>query len=371
MSETIQRITRLTPLADVLATIDAQVKPVTPRTLDIGAAAGRILASAATAPARPAAATALLDGWAVSAEETVGAESYSPAPLLRVPSRVEVGQTMPVGTDSVAPLDAVKIGEAQAEALATIYPGEGVLPAGGDIDSAVPLLRAGARLRLTQLAAFTAAGLARVTVREPRIRVIALRGNGIIGAAARLIAADIERHGGVARLGEDSGGLAAAFAADNADAIIGLGGTGSGRKDTSVQILAREGKLAVHGIAMAPGETTAFGFSGSRPVLLLPGRLDAALAAWLTMGRHMLDRLSGVMSKENDVMETLTLMRKVASVVGMTEVVPVRRHAGQAEPLASKYLPFSALVQADGWILVPPESEGYSAGARVAIRPWP
>ena len=48
-------IARLTPLADVLALIDAQVRPVAPRTLDIAAAAGRVLAADATAAARPSA----------------------------------------------------------------------------------------------------------------------------------------------------------------------------------------------------------------------------------------------------------------------------------------------------------------------------
>ena len=44
-SETIQTITRLTPLAEVLAMVDPRVKPVTPRTLDVAAADGRTLAS--------------------------------------------------------------------------------------------------------------------------------------------------------------------------------------------------------------------------------------------------------------------------------------------------------------------------------------
>ena len=72
----------------------------------------------------------------------------------------------------------------RAEALATINPGDGVLPAGGDCDSAIPLRRAGERLSHTDLAAFAAAGVARITVREPRIRVLPLRGSGIIHAAA-------------------------------------------------------------------------------------------------------------------------------------------------------------------------------------------
>jgi molybdopterin biosynthesis enzyme len=65
------------------------------------------------------------------------------------------------------------------------------------------------------------------------------------------------------------------------------------------------------------------------------------------------------------------LARKVASSLGLAEVIPVRRVAQGVEPLASGYLSLAALAQADGWILVPPESEGYPAGARVTVRPLP
>jgi molybdopterin biosynthesis enzyme len=370
-SEAIQIISRLTPLADVLAMLDTDVKPVTQRTIDVFAATGRTLAADALAPARPTSALALQDGWALSSDETLGAGGYAPAPLVRAPSRIEAGQAMPAGTDSVAPFDAVKVVDGHAEALFAINPGDGVLAAGGDSDSVIPLRRAGERLRLTDLAAFSATSIARITVREPRIRVIPLRGSGIINAATRLVTADIERRGGAARLDDSGRGLDVAMAADSADAIIAIGGTGSGRNDNSVQTLAREGRLAVHGIALTPGETGALGFVGVRPVLLLPGRLDAALALWLVVGRRMLDRLAAAKSSENEPTETLPLARKVSSTVGLAEVVPVRRNAGQAEPLATKYLPLSLLARSDGWILVPADSEGYSSGSPVQVRPWP
>ena len=61
VSEAIQTISRLTPLADVLTIVDAEVKPVTQRTIDVTAGAGRALAADAMAPARPASALALQD----------------------------------------------------------------------------------------------------------------------------------------------------------------------------------------------------------------------------------------------------------------------------------------------------------------------
>jgi hypothetical protein len=119
------------------------------------------------------------------------------------------------------------------------------------------------------------------------------------------------------------------------------------------------------------GETAALGFVDGKPVLLLPGRLDAALSVWLTVGRRLLARLAGALNKEYEPVETVTLARKVASTVGLAEVVPVRRSGGQADPLATKYLPLSVIARADGWLLVPADSEGYSAGSTVQVRPWP
>lgn len=370
-AETIQTIARLTPLAEVLAMIDVGVKPVAPRNVDVADAAGHVLANDVIAPAHPSAAMALVDGWALAAADTLGAGGYAPMMLMTPPRRLEAGQAMPPGTDSVAPLDAVKISKDRAEALVTINPGDGVLAAGGDSDPGVPMRRAGERLRATDIAALACAGCWRVNVREPRIRVASLRGGGMIAAVARLVAGDIERRGGAAKLDEAGGDFEAVLAAESADAIVAIGGTGSGRNDSSVRTLARAGRVAVHGMALAPGETAALGFVGPRPVLLLPGRLDAALAVWLTAGRSMLDRLAGAKANEHQTSEALPLARKVTSTVGLAEVVPVRRKDGRLEPLATKYLPLSALSRSDGWILVPADSEGYQAGVPVHMRAWP
>jgi molybdopterin biosynthesis enzyme len=90
---------------------------------------------------------------------------------------------------------------------------------------------------------------------------------------------------------------------------------------------------------------------------------------WLTLGRRWLRNLAG--GGEDDRPSTAELARKVTSTVGMAEMVPVRCRGASAEPLASGYLSLSSLAHADGWLLVPPESEGYPAGAQVAVRPLP
>ena len=137
-----------------------------------------------------------------------------------------------------------------------------------------------------------------------------------------------------------------------------------------LEALRRDGRVAMHGLALTPGDTAAFGFAGERPVLLLPGRLDSALSVWLTLGRPALDRLAAA-KPAVEFVDTVRLTRKIASAIGVTELVPVTRDGRGAEPLASRYLPLSAISRADGYVLVPAESEGYSAGSAVRVWPWP
>jgi molybdopterin biosynthesis enzyme len=250
-----------------------------------------------------------------------------------------------------------------------------MLARGADIGAQTLLRRAGERLRTSDVVALTAAGRMQVKLRSPLASVIwrRLGPDPILDAAVQLILSGIEAAGGeglnagVRAKGDELWNTSSSY--DKANFVIGVGGTGGGRADASVRMLARVGEVVVHGIAISPGETAAFGFIKHQPVLLIPGRIDAAFAAWLLLGRRILDRLSGCTEEPPVIKARLT--RKVASSLGLAEVVPVRIRYGEAEPIASGYLPLSALAQADGWILIPPESEGYPPGAEVVIKPWP
>jgi molybdopterin biosynthesis enzyme len=296
------------------------------------------------------------------------AGAYAPAPLPAA-MRVDVGELLPAGTDAVAPLDAVTVRGGVAHALAPVAPGEGVLAVGADIARGTPLLTAGRRLDRLRIALLAAAGISAVRIRAPRVHLVGARGgDAIINAAVGCIADAIESVGAIA-VTDGANDLADALADAAADAVVVVGGTGSGRNDTSVRTLAAVGKLHVHGIALVPGETTAFGTIGARPVLALPGRLDAALAAWHVLGRSMLARLAG--SCEPLCLRTAKLTHKVTSTVGLAELVPLRCEGASATPIASGYISFAGLAQANGWILIKADSEGYPAQSEVMIRPWP
>jgi len=362
-----QTIAQLTPLTEVRALIGREVKPVAPCALEIASGAGCVLAEQVVAPVRPDTAIALADGWAMRSEDTAGAGSYAPVLLPVGPAWVESGHPLPSDCDCIAPPDAVLVTELRAEVLSEVPPGQGVLPAGGDHDGARPLSQAGERLGAAQAAAFAALGIQEVCVRRPRLLIATAGDNPILAACAEFVAKDALRLGAVI---DRIGAIEAALAAHAADGLIVIGGTGVGRTDASATAVARAGKLAVHGVALAPGETAGFGFVANRPVLLLPGRLDAAIAIWLMLGRALLERLAGAHGS-NERPQTWTLARKIASSIGLTEVVPVRIDTSQAEPLAHRYWPLSAIARADGYIVISPESEGASAGSAVQVWPWP
>jgi molybdopterin biosynthesis enzyme len=332
---------------------------------------GRVLAEDVVAAAdQPSEPRALRDGYAVRAEDVADAGSYAAMPLVSAPVRVDVGDPLPPNTDTVVPLDAIRNLEPRFEAVASATIGDGVLPRGADLRAGDFIARAGWRLNDFNLAMLAMAGHKQVSVREPRVRLVQARAapDVVLDATSDLLARALSARGCMAQ--RSSGDLAHALADVDGDAVIAIGGTGAGCNDASVQTLAQNGRVVAHGIAISPGETVAFGTSGQRPVLLLPGRIDAAVAGWLTIGVPLVDRLSG----SNDAGDPPTkaiLSRKVASPIGLVEVVPVRLADGNAEPIASGYWPLAPLAATDGWILVAANSEGLPAGSEVVIRPWP
>ncbi len=372
-----QRISRLTPLEAILASLAARVEPVTPRACSLASAHGRVLAADVVASKLPLKPLALRDGFAVAASVVADANSYAPMPFAQPPQRVDAGEPMPADADAVLPLDAVSFIGDRATAIAAVLPGEGVLPAGGDISPQTILRRAGAYLRGSDVAVMAAARIADVMVREPRIRIACggMAKTPVVQAAIDMLTRAVTAAGGTVFEADcEPERLYEALGEARAHAGFVVGGTGSGRGDSSVRTLAQFGRVEAHGIAISPGETAAVGYVGARPVLLVPGRLDCALAIWLLIGRHVIAQLAG--RRVEDTPKVLPLKRKVASTIGLTELIPVRfdqdaAHGAVADPLASGYLSYESLTGSDGWISVPPDSEGFAAGTPVAVRPWP
>jgi molybdopterin molybdotransferase len=355
----------LTSLDVALEALLRGVAPVAPVKLALTDALGCIAAEMPPLKAHPPRDIAASDGWALRAGDLVGASSYSPLPLAKSPVWIEAGDTMPETCDCVVDSDSIDQTGPMFQVLAEAIPGQGVRRAGGDIAAGTVLVEAGRRILPRDLLIARAGGMTALKVRRPRLRVVNIPASGetvtahLIAESARKAGAEVVR---VEAAGRDAGSIAKAIDSDNCDLLLAVGGSGVGRTDATVTALAQRGELIAHGIALRPGRTSAVGRIGERPVVALPGAPDQAFAAWWTLALPVLDRLSGRRPRKT---LNLPLARKIASSVGIAEIVLLQRKQGAWAVLAAGDLSLDAIARAEAWLAVPGGSEGFAAGAPV------
>jgi molybdopterin molybdotransferase len=388
-------------LDEVAAWIDACTAALGAEEVPLARAAGRAFArDVAAAADLPACDRAAADGFALNADETVGASAYNPLPFRLVETaagvaagcavRVESGDPLPAGADAVVRLEHAAADAAGAVAvIAPVFAGSEVERAGSHAARGHTLVGAERRLGPGDVGLLAAAGLDRVAVvARPRVRCLIYadrvagpgggRAPGVVhDANGPMLAALVERDGGVVAdrrvVARDREALRDALALPGADLVLVAGGTGPGPGDEAAAALAAAGELAMHGVALRPGETAGAGRVSGVPVFLLPGAPAACLWAYELIAGRALRRLAGFPAELPFPALTLSVARKIVSEIGMAEVCPVRRTGdGVVEPV----VPFAeaglgAAAQADGFVLVPEASEGYPQGAPVTVHLYP
>jgi molybdopterin biosynthesis enzyme len=352
----------LTPLDTALAMLLEGVEPVASIELRLAEALGCVAAEPRALKAAPAFDVAAVDGWAFCARALVGASSYSPLPLTGSPVWVEAGDRMPEGCDCVIDSDSVEQTVALFQVSVEAIPGQGVRR-GGDADY---FITAGRRIRPLDLLIARTAGPETIAVRRPRVRVINIPVAAGYAVTAQLIAENARAAGAAVVYaeagGRDAPSVAKAFDVEPPDLIVTIGGTGVGRSDATIAALASRGAMLAHGIALQPGRTAAIGRIANCPVIALPGAPDQALAGWWMLVLPALDRLSAAEPRRT---MTLPLARKIASGVGIAEIVLLRNTGDSWMPLATGDLALGTIARADAWLAVPGGSEGVAAGTPV------
>ena len=361
----------LTSLEVALAALLDGVGPVSSCFVPLDQALGRVAAPMPpVAPAIPSRDTAAIDGWACRALDLVGASAYSPLALSAVPAWVETGDAMPPGSDCVLRADLVDCSGPIALAVAEAAPGQGVRRVGEDMAAARPPILEGETIRAADLLVARKAGLNQLAVRSPRVRLI-----DVAAASHEIFSAHLVRESLMAlnativameTVSRDTASITATLAGEACDLLVLIGGTGEGRTDATAEALARSGALIAHRIAVQPGGATAIGRLGGTPLVALAGSPDQALAGFLAFVQPVLDRLSG---RSEHMRITLPLSRKIASGVGLSEIVLLGREKDMWRPLAVGDFSLEAMRLADAWLAVPGDSEGYAVGTPVAALP--
>jgi molybdopterin molybdotransferase len=389
-------------VADVLRLLDERVRSLPPETVPAAEACGRVLAAAVVAEvAVPGFDRAAMDGYAVRAEETFGAGPYNPLEL-RVAGqalpgrpfagrvapgqavRIMTGAPVPDGADAVVP---VEVAQEEGDVLRVtdpVPPGRHVGRRGEDVEPGRPVLPAGRVLRPQDVGLLASVGVTAVeVVRRPRVDVL-ITGDELLPAGSKpagcqivdsnsvMLAALVRRDGGAPHVGailpDRREAVRAAITASTADVLLISGGSSVGQEDHAPTLVAELGELPVHGVALRPASPAGVGFLGRRPVFLLPGNPVSCLCAYDLFAGRAVRRLGGRPAELPYRQAQLPLVAKVSSAVGRVDYVRVRVRDGRAEPLAvSGASMLSTTTAADGFVLVPRDSEGHPPGEVVTV----
>ena len=393
-----------TAVADVLAMIDARVRPLGTEPVALGEAVGRVLAEDMVADGLiPPFDRAAMDGYAVRGEETYGADGYAPAVFRRIgaarPGRayagrvgpgeaveIATGAPIPLGADTVVPVEATGLEDDRITVTEPVPVGRHVGRVGEDVASGTVVLPAGRVLRPQDLGLLSGLGAGTVQVRRRPVVAIVVTGDELLAPGSKaegyrfadmnspMLAALVARDGGMARvLGpltdrRETLREALASAIGQSDAVLVSGGSSTGPEDHAPGLVAELGELPVHGVALRPASPTGLGFVGGVPVALLPGNPVSCLCAYDLFGGRVVRRLGGRPAGWPYRPVERPLASKLVSVVGRVDYARVRLVDNQVEPLAvSGASILSSTTRADGFVVVPADLEGYPAGAMVTV----
>jgi len=184
----------------------------------------------------------------------------------------------------------------------------------------------------------------------------------------------VQRDGGLPerRLAATPEELQAALQSPGADLILVHGGSGDGPNDHAASALARVGTPVFSGMAIHPGESTAAGRVDGVPVMLLPGTPVACLCAYEMIAGGAVRHLGGGGTGWPYGMRRAILRRKIASRLGRLEFCRVRCDGVTAVPLGIAAAgALRTAVEADGFVLVDVDSEGYAPDTEVSVHVFP
>ncbi len=325
----------LTSYQDALDRLLARLTPVPARVLTPTSALGCIVAQdVVITQAIPARAIALRDGYALRADEIVGASSYAPVLLASVPPFIAAGDAVPDDCDCLVVASGLDLEGPLPQALVESFPGENLRRAGEDLASGTLILRAGDRLSAMTMPALHAAEQTHVHVRVP---VISLQGDE--GPIKAMIAAWLVREGVVLE----------------------------GAPDFVLKIGAAQGEIFADQLALEPGRDITLSIYDGTLMINLPPRADLVVAAWVAFILPALDQLFG----HQRARTRLPLAQKIASRVGVAEMVALRAEEGRFVPLALGDLPLQSLLRATHVAVIAAASEGVGAGDELEAFPVP
>jgi molybdopterin molybdotransferase len=398
------------PATEALALVLAEAPVLACETVDVRAAAGRVLGEpVASARRLPPADNSAMDGYAVRRADLAHASPARPvelrvafevaagappaAPLaLGEAARILTGAAIPPGADAVVRQEDVERRGDRVRVARQPAPRENVRDAGEDVEAGELVLESGRVIGAAEAGLLAALGRAVVAVHQrPRVGILSsgdelvepdgdVAGGRIVSSNSYTLAAQCREAGaepvylGIARDTPEElerrfrGGL-------RADVIVSSAGVSVGDRDHVRDVLAKLGcELRFWGVRIKPGYPLAFGRLGAEGALVfgLPGNPVSAMVTFEEFVRPALLKMTGHRALFRPLVRA-RLAERLAKQPGRMHFVRVvleRRggeiHARSAGNQSSGAL--SSMVRGQGLLLFPAESSELREGDTASVQ---
>jgi len=379
----------------------------TSENVPLALAYGRVPAADILAPeALPGFDRSSVDGYSVRAADTFGASESIPG-YLRVTGAVRMGAAasagvgpgtavaiptggmLPAGADAVVMIEHTAQATSDAvEVVRPVAPGENVVRFDEDVAAGAAIAPRGRPLRAHDLALLAAAGVVEVTVHaRPRVTIFAtgdellppdtpeLSPGHVRDALSVSVGALVREAGGEpspARIVPDEDSAlrdALTTAVGASDVVVICAGSSVGMRDQTAGAVAAlpNSETWCHGIAIKPGKPTLLAHSDGVPIIGLPGNPRSALVVFRLIGMPVVRHAGGWTVEPSVGTVRARLSRDLPSAAGRLDVVQVRLRDDAAEPIFGSSALLSVLTAADGYLIVPEDANGLSAGEAVEV----
>jgi len=350
-----------------------------------------------------------VDGFAVKAEDTFGAEENQfvtlkvsgvvnvgeqPKVVLAKGEAVEIvtGAPIPEGADAVVMVEDTERESDELHVFSAVTVNENVMKKGSDIKKGAIVLKTGQVLSSSEIGVLAALGLTKAKVFKIPIVAVLSTGGEVTEPGKALLegkiydinayslsTAVIESGAKPVYFGvvpDDKAVLSKAMqtALASSDMVITSGGVSVGPRDYTPQIVDSLGKpgIIVYGIAVKPGKPTTVGFVGDKPVFSLPGHPTSALLIFYLLARPLIQRLAGRPAAPMKMVRAFAGSR-MFSAKGRRTFVMVKIEFDKdcrliAEPVETGASgAITTLSKADGFVEIPENEQFVDVDEEVAV----
>ncbi|MCD1294517.1 molybdopterin molybdenumtransferase MoeA [Methanocella sp. CWC-04] len=338
-----------------------------------------------------------MDGFAVKASDTFGS-SKDAGVFLKLTEKdrmiegecrqVHTGSPIPEGADAVVMIENTEPAGPEIEVLGQVSPGQNIGFKGEDVKKGDVVFCKGRQLKPSDAGLLASMGFTEVEVyAKPRVMIIPtgeeIVKRGITPGPGQMNESNgvmnylyVKRYGGEPTIHDivsDKKELLteALIEGIGYDLIVTTGGSSVGKRDLIADVVSSMGKVLVHGVAIKPGKPVALGYvehGGKRtPIVCLPGYPAACAIDSMVFADPAVKKL-GHMPQSKYRTEKAVLTRKIFSEAGFRSYTRVILEDGKATPLRTKGAGIlSSVSQADGYVIIPEDVEGYEAGDQVEV----